>query len=149
MGGKGGVRKRGFTLLEVLVVLASVIVILGVATVLLSRALPSRQFEVRVERLRTSLDQAKWRALRTGREEEVVVDMEKREVLLPGGRRVVFPRQFSMRVIHPKGGELTSGKWSLLFSPLGGVPPEVLVITDGKREARLWMDPITGAEVEK
>jgi general secretion pathway protein H len=137
---------RGFTLLELIVVL--VIMGLGVALVLpsLSGPLESARFRQGVAEVRSTLVQARSRAASTGKVRVVRFDIERGEYGIPSdnvGR--TLPEGVKLSSIASPGGKVEAGVSELRFFPDGSADGAEVVLRDADAgRLRLTVDPMTG-----
>lgn len=99
---------RGFTLVELLVVLALMGLILAVAPPMLSAALPGLELKSAARRTAATLRLAREEAIRAGSDSAVVINVENHTLAISGGRVTRLPERLEVRLLaaaHEMQGE--------------------------------------------
>jgi type II secretion system protein H len=139
----------GFTLLELIIVLLLIGLITGLVMVSLTTALPSTRFRSEVRKLGSLMIYAKNRAEYLNQEKEVILDLEKREARFEGKTRAAFADGTEIYIIDHLEGEIREGLYRIVFSPGGGSPGSVIVLTRKGRRMEIQLDPLTGGVIVK
>jgi general secretion pathway protein H len=126
--------ERGFTLIEMLVVMAIAGLIAGIAFPAVERALATLAFRSAATQLRLGLRSQRAEAIRTGR--------PMRLSLSPDGRTLVGPPTIAFRL--PEGIALTLPAGGIGFYPDGSANGGTLVLSGRNRATRLRVEPATG-----
>jgi prepilin-type N-terminal cleavage/methylation domain-containing protein len=140
--GKG---KKGFTLLETILVLFLVGLILGLSTVFFAGFLPSARLEATGRQITGVIRHARALARLNMEDRTVVVDLDRGTYGIEGLAQKSIPPGTRIRVIDAFAGEIASGSYDIAFHPGGGVRGGDIVLSSGKKTLRIEMDPITGA----
>lgn len=90
--------QTGFTLVELLVVLALAAVLMTAVPALFSAALPGLELKSAARRTAATLRLARESAIRRGTTTEVVVDVEARQLDLVGYRQLNFPSDVTVQL---------------------------------------------------
>lgn len=134
---------RGFTLMELLVVLTILGLVLLLALPVLERNLPGLELRTEARSLASVLQEARARAI--GRNEEVTIVIERQGgIVKADGRQVV---QLNRRIaIAPHAGEaLSAGDSEIRFFPDGTSTGGHLTLVLGERQRHVFVDWLTGA----
>lgn len=136
--------QAGFTLVEMLVVLAILGILAGLGAGALARRDPGPTPWQIAERLEATLRAARSEALRTGRDQAVAIDLAGRSFAWPPGATPVhLPPGTTLRGVlaRPFAGETTAG---LVFRPDGSASGgEIEIVAEG-RGAKLEVSWLTG-----
>jgi general secretion pathway protein H len=111
-------RESGFTLLEMLVAITIAAIVLGVSAPAMQRLYKSSQYHGAVNDVVTKLTSARYLAIRSGGNEDVLINPESREIIL-GENITTLPKSLQMEVLG--SWELnTDGAGVIRFYPDGG-----------------------------
>lgn len=91
--------RQGFTLLELLVVLALATVLIGLVPPLISAAIPGVELKSSARRVAAGLRLAREEAIRTGRDTSFTIDLDERSFQVEGqGRRASLPKGLDLKL---------------------------------------------------
>jgi general secretion pathway protein H len=138
-------KKTGFTLLEMTIVLLLASLILGLSTVFFAGWLPSARFDATAREIAGLIRHARSLARLNMETQRVVIDLDQRTYGLEGKTTKEFPPHVLISVVDPVAGEILQGKYPLVFYPAGGMAGGDIILSGGKKKLRINMDPITGA----
>jgi len=141
--------QKGFTLLEVIIVMLLVTLILGISTVFFAGVLPSARFSAAGREVSGVIRHARSLARMNMEKKTVVIDLESRVYGIDGVVSKKFPPDVQVTVIDQVFGEISRGKYPIVFHPSGGVEGGTIIISKNKRVMRIVTDPIMGAVVIK
>lgn len=136
---------KGFTLLEIIIVLFLVTLIMGLSAVLFSSFLPSAKFNAAGREMAAMIRHARSLARMNMASQNFVIDLDNRTYGIEGLPTKHIPEESSLRVIDPSSGEITQGKYSIVFNPAGSMAGGTIILSMRKKVLRIDMDPITGA----
>ncbi len=137
-------RDAGFSLLELMVALAIMALATTVAGVAFSRSSVGFRFDAAAQELALDLREAQARALRSGRDVALAIDVDKRTYRLQADPAVQLPEQADLRVVS--AGEAMAGSIpAIIFSPEGGSTGGAITMTLDDRSAIITIDWLTGA----
>ena len=142
-------RSGGFTLLEVIVVLALVGLILGLSAFFFVGNLPSARIDTLGREMAASLRQARALAKTSGEKKIFFADLDAGRFGIEGlGERGV-PQDTTLRVIDPDATEVTRGKYRIVFQPDGRGGGETIILTRGRQTVQVAISPAAGAVIVK
>lgn len=141
-GGKR--RDAGFSLLEMMIALAILALASTIAGVAFSRSSVGFRFDAAAQELALSLREAQARALRSGRDVALTIDVDKRSYRLQADPTVELPSEAELRVVS--AGEAMAGRQpAIIFSPEGGSTGGSITMRLQDRSAVITIDWLTGA----
>ncbi len=144
-GPNAGERDAGFSLLEIMVALAILALAVGLVGVGFARSSAGFRFDAATQDLALSLREANARALRSGREIAVVIDVDGRRYQLQQDQPVALPEGAGVRVVS--GGQVMNAarQPAIIFYPNGGSSGGAITLTEQDRSATVSVDWLTGA----
>ena len=137
----------GFTLLELIIVLALMVVILGLSTAFFSGALPSAKLNGLSRDFSTAIRQARAVALNRGERQTLVVDLDMRTYGLEGYTPRAIPPEIAVWIVDPSQGEIHRGRYVLIFHSTGGIEGGTILLASKKKTVAIEIDPIVGSIV--
>jgi general secretion pathway protein H len=140
-----GGRDAGFSLLEIMIALVILALAVGVMGVGFARSSAGYRFDAAAQDLALSLREANARALRSGREIAVVIDVDGRHYQLQQDQPVALPDGAGVRVVS--GGQVMNAtrRPAIIFYPNGGSSGGTITLTEQDRSAAVSVDWLTGA----
>lgn len=141
--------KNGFTLLEIIIVLALITLVLGLSSVFFAGFLPSAKANAAGRELSGLIRHARSLARMNNESRSVVIDLDGRTYGIEGSAVKSFPPEALIKVIDPVAGEIARGRYPIVFSPAGGTSGGTIVLSWGKKVVRIELDPIVGAVLLK
>ncbi|MBK1641826.1 type II secretion system protein GspH [Chromatium okenii] len=91
-------RQTGFTLVELLIVLALAALLMSAVPALFSAALPGLELKAAARRTAATLRLAQEMAIRRGTVTEVLIDVESRQLTLAAARPVTLPASLTLQL---------------------------------------------------
>ena len=110
---------RGFTIVELLVVLAIAGVMMAAVPPLISSFFPGVELKAAARRTAASLRLARETAIRTGADAALVVNVEAHTLALPGFRTVDLPHRLRLRLNAASSEQLDEQRGAIRFFPDG------------------------------
>ena len=140
-----GGRDAGFSLLEIMIALVILALAVGLVGVGFARSSAGFRFDAATQDLALSLREANARALRSGREIAVVIDVDGRHYQLQQDQPVALPDGAGVRVVS--GGQVMNATRlpAIIFYPNGGSSGGTITLTEEDRSAAVSVDWLTGA----
>lgn len=142
-------KKNGFTLLELIIVLALITLILGLSSVFVAGFLPSAKANAAGREISGMIRFARSLARLNMESRSVVIDLDNRTYGIEGLAKKSFPPEVHVRVIDPISGEIFGGKYSMVFTPAEGMSGGTIILSWGNKTIRIELDPIAGAVLLK
>ncbi len=140
---------KGFTLLELIIVMLIIGLMLSLATVFFSSTLPSSRFSATTREMAATIRHARTLAQLKGEDQKVTIDMEARKYGIDNAASREIPPGISVKIIDPLLGDVQTGKYEFNFPSIGGVEGGTIVIWNSKKTAKIEIDPIVGSAVVK
>ena len=123
---------EGFTLVELLVVLAIAALLLSVVPPMLSAAMPGVELKSAARRIMSSLSLARETAIRSGSDVALVVDVEQRRLELEGFRTVSLPKRLGLDLHAASREMLDETRGAIRFFPDGSSTGGRVTISSGE-----------------
>jgi general secretion pathway protein H len=138
-------RQSGFTLLELMVVLAIAAVMMTVVPPLVSSALPGAQLKSASRQLAAGLRSARNRALVSRKETSLVLDLENHTFQVSGRKRSYpIPESLQIDLLTVETELLGNQRAGIRFFPEGGSTGGRITLSNGKRAFGVDVDWLTG-----
>ncbi len=136
---------RGFTLVELLVVLAVLALVLVVAGPMVSNALPGAHLKTAARDLAAGLRYARSRAITTNRSTALLLDTETRRYRVDGEPEVrTLPTAFSVSLQTARSELADAHTGRIRFFPDGSSTGGEIELSDGTRTYRVTVDWLMG-----
>ena len=142
-------RKQGFTLLELIIVIAIIVLVLGVSTLFFASSLSSAKLNGISREISAMIKQARLTAQNKGENQTFIIDLDSKTYGIQGKEAKAIPPEISMRVIDPLSGEVYRGKYALIFHDTGGIEGGTILLTYRKKTMSIETDPVVGSIVVK
>jgi general secretion pathway protein H len=137
------INKNGFTLLEIILVLFFITLIVGLTAVFFAGFLPSAKINASAREITGMIRYARSLARMNMESRTFTIDLENRTYGIEGLGTKYFPSDTLVKVIDPSSGdEIVRGKYSIVFHPIGGMTGGTIILSLGKKEIRIDLDPI-------
>jgi type II secretion system protein H len=141
---------KGFTLLEMILVIFLITLIVGISAVVFSRSLPSQKVDATAREIMAAFRQARSSAITSGKWQVLTVEIEGKSFgIEEGGVIRKIPDEVSIRVIDSLYGEVVEGGYRFVFAPSGVAEGGTIVLSAGKKVVILEIDPIVGAVISR
>jgi general secretion pathway protein H len=125
-------RDAGFTLIEIVVVLAIAALLMTTVPPLFDAVMPGVQIKGAARRTAASLRLARDTAIRNGSETALVVDVEARRLELPGFRPVSLPGDLNLDLEVARREMLNDERGAIRFFPDGSSTGGRIVLSRGE-----------------
>jgi general secretion pathway protein H len=139
------IEERGFTLLELMLVILLAMLILGLTTLFFARTLPSGRLNAAARELSATVRSARALAQISGERQSLVLDLDAGIYGIEGRGEKKLPREITLKVIDPLTGPVEQGTFTMVFDPTGFMSGATLELATTKRAIRIQTDPVVGA----
>ena len=143
------IKRRGFTLLEVIIVLFLISLIMGLSALYFSNSLPSVKFSAAARELSATIRYARTLALIEGKFQTLNIDLDAKRYGIEGRGYKSIDSGTTIIVLDPSAGEVRNGMYHVIFQPSGGVEGGTIVLISGKKQISIGLDPVVGTVVVK
>ena len=137
-------RHQGFTLVELLVVLAIAAVAISTVPPLFSAALPGVEMKAAARRTVTGLRLAREQAIRQGRPLTLIVDVEEHRLEIPGHRAINLPQRLELTFEGAEREMRDAQRGGIRFFPDGTSTGGRIVIASGDAGYQIGVNWLTG-----
>jgi prepilin-type N-terminal cleavage/methylation domain-containing protein len=138
----------GFTLLELLIVLALVTLMVGISTVFFVNTLPASKLNATARDISSTIRSARTLAQINNQQQVMTIDLDAQRYGIEGSGDRTIPPGIHIKVLDPLSGEIREGTYHMRFHAYGTGGGTVVVWND-KRSVSIQVDPITGPVVTK
>jgi len=144
-GGAARQGEAGFSLLEIMIALAILAIAVTLVSVAYGRSGVGFRFDAAANELALSLREAHARALRSGRDVAVVIDVDMRLYRLQEDPQVQLPEGIALDVISAGEVMASSRRPLISFGPDGGSTGGTIRLSLADRRTTISIDWLTGA----
>lgn len=138
----GSDRRRGFTLLELLVALALGALLIAVVPSRLGALMDAVRYRNAVQDTLRTLETARMQAISTGRRTALEIDVDGRQLLLAGQSQLTLSDGITLQARG--AASVDDGMPRIYFDPDGSASGGLLALIDGTRGNRIAVDWLTG-----
>lgn len=138
-------RNRGFTLVELMVVMVVIALIMGMVATSLSRSVSAAEARAASRKLVSSLRYTRARAIIDKSEQIFKVDTENRSYQAPGRKQIVLPEGVDVTITTALSEITADDLAGIRFFPDGGSTGGHIELTVNGREYRVNVAWLTGA----
>jgi len=146
--GKEADAGAGFTLLELLIVLALVTLVVGISTVFLVNTLPASKLDATARDISSTIRYARTLAQTNNEQQVMTIDLDSNRYGIEGRGERNIPPGMHIKVMDSFSGEVRNGTYQMRFHAFGTGGATVVVWND-KRSVSIQVDPITGPVITK
>ena len=137
----------GFTLLELMVVMALITLIIGISAVFFANTLTSSKFNTTIRDVSTTIRHARSLAQIHGERTAVTIDLDSKTYWIEGKKVREIPPDIQIKIIDPLYGDIFEGKYQIVSNAMGGVQGGTIVLWNEKKAVSIQPDPIVGSVV--
>jgi general secretion pathway protein H len=141
--------ESGFTLLELIIVIAIIVIVLGLSSVFFASTIPSAKLNGLTREVSAMIRQARVLAKNRGEMQALVMDLDARTYGLEGQTPKLFPPEITVRVMDPLSGEVTNGRYTFVFHGAGGAEGGTILLSYNRKTVAIETDPIVGSVIVK
>jgi prepilin-type N-terminal cleavage/methylation domain-containing protein len=140
---------KGFTLLEIIIVITLVVLIFGFTTLFFGNILPGARLNAAARELSAMMRYAKMLAQNNGEPQAVLINLDTGRYEIQGVQARNIPEGINIRIADPVAGEVSRGNYAVLFHESGIVEGGTITLWNAKRTINIELDPIVGSVVLK
>lgn len=137
-------KNRGFTLIEILVVMVIIALVMGMVATSMSRSVSGAEARAAARNLVASLRYTRARAVLDKSEQVFEVNTEERSYLAPGRKQVQLPEGVDITVTTARSEITAEDVAGIRFFPDGGSTGGHIELTVNEREYRVNVAWLTG-----
>jgi general secretion pathway protein H len=142
-------REKGFTLLEIIIVITLVVLILSFTTLFFGNALPGARLNSAARELSAMMRYAKILARNNGELQTVLINLDTGRYGIEGVQTKNIPEGINIRVTDLVTGEISRGNYTVLFHESGISEGGTITLWNAKRTLNIELDPIVGSVILK
>lgn len=141
---------RGFTLVELMVVLVIIALVMGLVATSMSRSISGAEARTASRKLVASLRYTRARAIIDKKEQVFEVNTENRSYQAPGRKQITLPKGVDVTITTARSEMTSEDIAGIRFFPDGGSTGGHIELTVNEREYRVNVAWLTGeAQLEK
>lgn len=137
-------REAGYSLLEIMIALVILALAAAMVSVAFAGAGSGMRFEESARNLAAGAREAQLRALRTGRDVSLVIDVDQRAFAVSGDPWMRLPADVSLRVTSAGEHFAAQRRPAFVFAPDGGSTGGTIEMSRLDRKATIRIDWLTG-----
>lgn len=138
-------QSRGFTLLELIVVMVIAGLVVAVVPPLISKAIPGVEMKAAAQDLASALRYTRNRAVFEREEKSLVVDVDNRQYFIAGTeKKKSIPESIELSLLSAESGKFAGNQSVYTFFPSGGATGGRITLTRDDREYSVDVDWLTG-----
>lgn len=137
-------REAGFSLLEIMIALVILALAAAMVSVAFAGAGSGMRFEETARNLAAGAREAQLRALRTGRDVPLIIDVDQRAYAVAGDQWIRLPDDVSLRVTSAAEHFAAQRRPAFVFAPDGGSSGGTIEMSRPDRIATITIDWLTG-----
>lgn len=145
LGGEADAR-GGFTLLELLIVLALVTLLAGISTVFFVNTLPASRLSAAARDISSTIRSARTLAQLNNEQQVITINLDSKQYGIEGRGDKSIPPGIDIKVLDPFSGEIRNGTYQMRFNAFG-TGGGTVVVWNNKRSVSVQVDPVTGPVV--
>ena len=136
---------KGFTLMELMIVVFLITIILGLSAFFFTGFLPGSEFNATGREISAMIHRTRSLARMNMESHTFTIDLDNRSYGMEGAPPRTIPPGISIKIMDPFSGEVIHGQYSIVFSPGGTMAGGTIILFQRGKTLRIELDPITGA----
>ncbi len=138
-------RQRGFTLLELMIVLVVAAIMMAVVPPMISSALPGAELKASARKVAAGLRYARNRSLISDEETTLMLDLETKQFKVSGKKKnFQIHKDLELTLLTAESEMVEEKKGAIRFFPDGGSTGGRISLSTGKRKYAVDVDWLTG-----
>jgi general secretion pathway protein H len=142
-------REKGFTLLELMIVMLLITLIMGLSTIFFANTFSSSKFNTTIRDISSTIRNSRSLAQIHGERKTVTIDLDSKKFWIEGKKIKEIPPDIQIKIIDPLAGEIFEGRYQIVSNALGGIEGGTIVLWNDRRTVSIQPDPIVGSVVVK
>jgi general secretion pathway protein H len=138
-------KDKGFTLLEIIIVLFLITLVAGLSSVLFTNALPSEQFKSTARQIAASMKQTRAAALSSGESRAFIINLNEKTYQIEGKNPKTIPYAIDIQFTDSFRGAIKQGTAEIVFYPSGGIESGSILLSYGNKQITIQPDPVVGS----
>jgi Tfp pilus assembly protein FimT len=138
---------KGYTLVEVTLVVFLIVLILSMATVFFANTLPAARLRATGREMAAVLKYAKYLANANNEKQIFAIDIDSKTYSIEGREIKKIPSDVAVTIFDTNLDVITKGRFSIVFDKLGGNDWHSIILNRGNRKIMIAMDPIMTAVI--
>lgn len=141
--------EAGFTLLEVIIVLALIGIMCGFSTLFFARSLPSARLHATARDISSVIRHARVLSSLKRENQVVIIDAKDRVYGIKGRPLRSIPEGITIEAIDPATGQVSKDACTLRFYASGGQETGSVIVKNKDKALRIDTDPVAGSVMIK
>ena len=141
--------RKGFILLELIVVIFLITLIMGIVLVFFANFLPSNRLDATVRNISSTIKHARSLARINNHVQIVTIDLDAKQYGIEGREIKDIPADIGVKIIDPMSGEIFQGKYNFLLHVSGNIEGGTIILWNAKKSVSIQPDPIVGTVIIK
>lgn len=141
--------RKGYTLIEVTLVVFLIVLILSMATVFFANTLPAAGFRATGTEMAAAIKYAKYLAKANNEKQVFDIDLDSGTYAIRGRQTKKMPSDIVVTVIDTNLDAIRNGRFSIVFDALGCNDWQSIILSRGDKKITIAMDPIMTAVIQK
>ena len=140
---------RGFTFIEVMIVVFLMSLILGITTIFFANTLPSAKHKAAARELAATIKYARHLAFVKNEEQVISIDLDAKNYFIKGRETRSIPSEISITVYENKvnANPVRQGKYIISYDTAAGSNWDSIELARGEKVITIKSDPIMVAEI--
>ncbi len=142
-------KKRGFILIELIVVLLLITIIMGIVAISFANFLPSSKFDATVRTVISTIKHARALSSINNETKTITIDIDSKKFGIEGIGSKDIPQDIGIKIIDPYFGEIVHGKYRFVVYNTGNIDAGDIILWNSSKSSIIRIDPIIGAVIIK
>ncbi len=140
---------KGFTLLELVIVMTLMVLFLGLSGVHFANHLPSARLGAAGRELSGLIRMARIEAMNGREAQRVTIDLSRGTYGMEGRGKRTIPEGVTISIIDPVRGRFSGGEYEITADASGSIGACEILLKNARRTLRIEIDPVVGSVVVK